>query len=418
MFSSSWRNFVHCLRPAPRQAARRPRAPRLHCEQLEPRLQPSTFNFSTGVPDGKIGTISEPASAHTGQVEYETGDDFVLTNQTKLQSASFTGLLTGGANTEEVNKVVVEIYEVFPNLSDVSRTSGPPTFSTPEVPTRVNSPSDVALTSRSDPSSSSSPELSALGKVLDSNFTVQNSVSSADAISLKSGGDGSVSGEEVRFNVRFTQPLDLAAGHYFFVPQVGLSDSAPEGSAFLWLSAPKPIVRPGTPFPPGFTDLQSWMRDDPTLAPDWLRIGTDIIGGTTFNATFSLSGDIVSPGTSGSGPTSAAQVSHDLTPPASAHNIPSQSLLHSGGQHAMLPSSLAQEGGPGLTVPYAQPGAATAATNTAIAPPSTQGHGPDAVALNQALSFGASGFGSSSASGHLEQSWQHHGSAAVTPPGD
>ena len=62
---------------------------------------------------------------------------------------------------------------------------------------------------------------------------------------------------------------------------------------FLWLSARKPIVPPGTPFAP---DLQSWIRDA-NLDPDWLRIGTDIVGGTpapTFNAAFSLSG-IVTP---------------------------------------------------------------------------------------------------------------------------
>ncbi len=56
---------------------------------------------------------------------------------------------------------------------------------------------------------------------------------------------------------------------------------------FLWLSAPKPIVAPGTPFTP---DLQSWIRND-NLAPDWLRIGSDIIGQGAFNATFSLSGE-------------------------------------------------------------------------------------------------------------------------------
>ena len=67
----------------------------------------------------------------------------------------------------------------------------------------------------------------------------------------------------------------------------------PVGAQFLWLSAPRPIVPPGTPFAPGNTDLQSWMRDDPPLAPDWLRIGTDIIGGTTFNASFNLSGHTV-----------------------------------------------------------------------------------------------------------------------------
>jgi hypothetical protein len=61
------------------------------------------------------------------------------------------------------------------------------------------------------------------------------------------------------------------------------------GGDFLWLSAAKPIVSPGTPFTP---DLQSWIRND-GLEPDWLRIGTDIVGGTpapTFNAAFSLSG--------------------------------------------------------------------------------------------------------------------------------
>jgi hypothetical protein len=39
-------------------------------------------------------------------------------------------------------------------------------------------------------------------------------------------------------------------------------------------------------------DLQSWTRDA-TLDPDWLRIGTDIVGGNpapTFNAAFSLTG--------------------------------------------------------------------------------------------------------------------------------
>jgi hypothetical protein len=43
---------------------------------------------------------------------------------------------------------VVEIYHVFPADSNVGRTSGPPAFSTPNVPTRVNSPSDVEFVSR------------------------------------------------------------------------------------------------------------------------------------------------------------------------------------------------------------------------------------------------------------------------------
>jgi len=58
---------------------------------------------------------------------------------------------------------------------------------------------------------------------------------------------------------------------------------------FFWLSAPHPIVSPGTPFSP---DLQAWIRNA-ALAPDWLRVGTDIVGGSPapqFNGTFSLAG--------------------------------------------------------------------------------------------------------------------------------
>lgn len=96
-----------------------------------------------------------------------------------------------------------------------------------------------------------------------------------------------MTGQEVLFNVTFTAPFLLPADHYFFIPQVAL----PPGANFLWLSAPKPIVPPGTPFLP---DLQSWIRNA-NLDPDWLRIGTDIVGGNpapTFNGTFSLAGDV------------------------------------------------------------------------------------------------------------------------------
>jgi len=109
------------------------------------------------------------------------------------------------------------------------------------------------------------------------------------------GGEGAITGEEVVFNVTLGVPIVLPAGHYFFIPQVGITTvSAPTGE-FYWLSAPKPIVAPGTPFPPGTTDLQSWIRNE-NLAPDWLRVGKDIVGGNpapAFNATFSLTGQTV-----------------------------------------------------------------------------------------------------------------------------
>ena len=93
MFTASWRRFLNRALPTPRLASLRPRGPRLHCEELEPRLQPSVFNFSTGLPDGRVATISEPASARTSQVEFESADDFALTTETVIQHASFTDRL-------------------------------------------------------------------------------------------------------------------------------------------------------------------------------------------------------------------------------------------------------------------------------------------------------------------------------------
>ena len=98
------------------------------------------FFFSTGNPDGLIATLSRTASA--GKLETETADDFVTTSPTLITNATFTGLLVGGATTADIKNVEIELYHVFPIDSDVGRTSGPPTFSTPQVPTRVNSPSD------------------------------------------------------------------------------------------------------------------------------------------------------------------------------------------------------------------------------------------------------------------------------------
>jgi len=252
-------------------------------------LASAGFFFSTGDPDGRMATASRPDSAF----EIESADDFLLTSSMVINGATFTGLLTGGATTADIGTIVVEIYRVFPLDSDVSRTSGPPTFSTSEVPTRVNSPSDVALDSRD---SGVAGDLSFSVSELNPTFTANNSVQPG-GIHPKpgqtTGGDGPVTGREVLFTIDFTHHFLLAPGHYFFVPQVQVS-----GGDFLWLSAPKPIVAPGTPFLP---DLQSWTRDE-FLDPDWLRIGTDIVGPSltdpapTFNASFSLTGSIPEPG--------------------------------------------------------------------------------------------------------------------------
>src|SRR3954452_10619301 len=236
------------------------------------------FLFSTGNVNGLMAAATRPSSA--GKFEIEAGDDFIVSSQTRLNNATFTGLIPTGAN---VAGVTVEIYRVLPLDSNVGRTSGPPTFSTSQVPTRVNSPSDVAFSSKA----SGSSEFNFNTSLVSANFSALNSVLPGGIHSMPgqtTGGNGPVSGQEVQFNVNFLSPFDLPADHYFFVPQVEL-----DNGDFLWLSSVRPIVAPGTPFAP---DLQAWTRDE-FLDPDWLRIGTDIVGGSpapTFNMAFTLQG--------------------------------------------------------------------------------------------------------------------------------
>jgi hypothetical protein len=243
------------------------------------------FTFSTGNPDGKMATASRPETA--GKFEIESADDFVLTgvDSTIINSATFTGLLTGGATTADIGEVRVEIYRVFPADSDVGRTSGSPPFSTPQVPARANSPSDVEFDDRDTASANLKVTTLDLG-----GFSVLNSVLPGGIHPIPgqtTGGNGPVTGEEVQFSVTFTTPFSLPPDHYFFVPQVEITVANGE---FLWLSAPFP----------GPPDLQEWTRDTISpgnLAPDWLRVGTDIVGGGAdapkFNAAFSLAGEVV-----------------------------------------------------------------------------------------------------------------------------
>jgi hypothetical protein len=238
------------------------------------------FFFSTGNPDGKIATLSRTASA--GKLETETADDFQTTEVTTITNATFTGLLVGGAKTSDVKNVEIELYHVFPNDSTNGSTGNPPGH----VVTRANSPSDNNFAA----ADGALGQLSFTTTVLNNNFTALNSV--VNGINPAPGqftrGEGAVTGQEVQFNVTFNTPFVLGPDHVFFRPEVDLGNAGD----FLWLSAPKPIVAPGTPFG---TDLQTWIRNDGpgALGPDWERIGTDITGQGPFNAAFTLTGTAV-----------------------------------------------------------------------------------------------------------------------------
>jgi len=236
--------------------------------------QSGPFTFTTGAPDGRLGAASRPGTT----TEIETADDFILANPTSITSATFTGLLPTGALLSSITGVGVEFYRVFP-LDSVIPPDG-------RVPTRVNSPSDNAFSSFD----TASGNMSFIVSVISPNFIAANSVLNGinPIPNQTTGGEGPVSGQEVSFSITFSPGAMLPADHYFFKPQVGLSSGN-----FYWLST----ARSGPLFP---GDLQAWIRNT-NLDPDWLRIGTDIVGGAsppTYNMSFSLQGtDIPEPGT-------------------------------------------------------------------------------------------------------------------------
>ena len=242
--------------------------------------------YNNLTPNNQMAMVSNPGVP--GTTEREAADDFLLTSQSLITSATFVGLFVPGiGGTPGISSVDVEFYRIFPLDSNTVRTI--------TVPTRANSPSDVDFAARD----SAAGQLTITSTVLSANFTASNSVQPGGihpSPLQTTGGNGAITGEEVQITVTFSSPVNLAPDHYFFIPQVALTN----GGQFYWLSGSRPISGPGTtPFSP---DLQAWIRDA-NLSPDWLRVGTDIVGGPTpptFNAAFSLDGAVLpEPGTVG-----------------------------------------------------------------------------------------------------------------------
>src|SRR5438552_3788657 len=208
----------------------------------------ASFAFSTGAPDGKIATLSRPASP--GKIQTETADDFiVVSNTTLISQATFTGLIPSGAPLSSALNVEIEIYHVFPNDSDTNRTL--------HVPTRANSPGDVEIDDATRDGLDGSLSFSAT--LVNTSFTASNSVVNGihAATNQTTHGEGPVTGDEVLISLTLNPPISLPPGHYFFRPEVLLSSGD-----FLSLSAPKPTA------PPLFVgDLHSWIRHD-ALSPD------------------------------------------------------------------------------------------------------------------------------------------------------
>ena len=112
-----------------------------------PAVADTTF-FNTGDPDGRMATATRPESAG-GKFEIESADDFILGTQTSITGATFTGLLTDRAPLRQRRARSGSRFTAsFPTTRMSGAPAGRRPFSTPQVPTRLNSPSDVELTDR------------------------------------------------------------------------------------------------------------------------------------------------------------------------------------------------------------------------------------------------------------------------------
>ena len=228
----------------------------------------SSILYSNLAVTNQVATGSRPGQP--GIAEIESADDFVLNGNASITGVSFIGLVPS-LSAVNLQQLAIEFYRVFPLDSNTVRT--------PNVTTRVNSPSDVAF---ADHDFTAGDTVSAT--VVNPSFTALNSVLNGinPFPNQLTGGEGPVTGQEVLFSIDFANPIFLPAGHYFFVPQVFVNN----GGNFFWLSASRPIST-GFNFAP---DLQAWIRNA-QLDPDWSRVGQDIIAnGSAFNMAFEVRG--------------------------------------------------------------------------------------------------------------------------------
>ena len=152
-----------------------------------------------------MGIATRPDSP--GLTEIEGADDFFLSARTLITSASIVGLIVPGPNggVASITDVVAEMYRIFPADSDDTRV--------PHVPTRANSPSDVAFDSRD---SGVSGQLSFTLSTLAPTFTVLNTVQPGGihpSPGQTTGGNGALTGQEVQINMTFLTPFNLVDSH-------------------------------------------------------------------------------------------------------------------------------------------------------------------------------------------------------------
>ena len=195
-----------------------------------------------GTPDGLLGALSQPAS--TGHLETETTNNFLLTDTDAHRSGDHH-------QVDPVGNCPGEYSATSRSRSITSsRGLGRPLGERALHSQLTRGCRDRHHHARWEPRNarfqhSLLDELSVLNTVMDGINRAPTNVTD---------GEGPASGTVVQITITFIP--DRPAGgitHYFFHQEVQVA-----GGDFLYLSAPKPIVAPGTPVT---GDFQAWIRN-------------------------------------------------------------------------------------------------------------------------------------------------------------
>ena len=217
------------------------------------------FFFTTGNADGLLGALSRSDSP--GKVETETADDFVLTQTTIISGATIVGLVN--AAVANITNVEVEVYNRFRWTRSVS-----------SVGATCSRASTRRRTSKSmPPRAMEAWERSVLPqRQLSANFHRTEHRGKRHQPESEPAGPAArvaTSGAEVEDHHHVHQ-ADPSARRSLFLSPGGV------GGGWRFPVAVGAAGRSWRPARRSRSDLQAWIRNA-RLAPDWVRIGTDVI---------------------------------------------------------------------------------------------------------------------------------------------
>jgi hypothetical protein len=214
--------------------------------------------FDTGAPDGSVAAQSGARLGFT-YTGFSTADDFILLNDSFVSGGTFTGLITPPIAFTDIVNVTIGIYSVSPTDAFGNPNPSPGGL----LATRASASGQITYTRESS----------------DVDTATRTVPTATRPIPFFGGG--------LTIDFAFPDPILLPAGHYFFSPQVVVTNvvpGPPEPGSFYWLSAPWPVGDPAT-------DYSASFRGNGDIGPPfWIPLSYALQDGP-YNTSFSLRGE-------------------------------------------------------------------------------------------------------------------------------